>query len=189
MQKEVVKIKKPKYEYVGKETITQIIGKTFPRQLIPTKRMGAIFGFIFLLVLLMAVFTFPFKSLISGNGEISIAIGYPFPFLNFGLTEEEGSPLRIGGFAIDLILYLIISYAIDVLITLILKNPFLGSKEEIGKYPIVFKDKKPKNISETVTKKIFQKESKGPPKKIKNKTTSPQENKQPRSQPNLSQQS
>jgi len=141
MPKEVIQTQKPDYKYAGKETLTEIIKRTFPRQLIPTKRMGAIFGGLFLLAMLLAVFKFPLNSLISGNANVSIEIGYPYPFLDFGLTAIEESPLRIGGLAIDLILYLIISYLADILLTLALRNPFSGSKQA-KKRPTVFKDKR-----------------------------------------------
>jgi hypothetical protein len=164
MQKKVIVVKKPKYPYAGKETITEIIGRIFPRKLIPTKRMGAIFGGLFLLALIIAVFQFPLDSLISGNPNISITVGYPYPFLDFGLTEvNESSPLRIRGLAIDLLLYLIISYIADILLTLALKNPFIGSKKQIEKRPTVFKNQRQEqNISDKVTKKVFQKESLSP---------------------------
>ena len=143
------------YRYVGKETISEIIGKTFPRKLIPTKRMGSIFGFLFLLAMLLAVFQFPLSSLISGSEDVSIKIGYPYPFLDFSLTDIEKSPLRPGGLAIDLVLYIIISYIIDILISLVIKNPFIGSKKQVKKRPTIFKDQQQSNISDKVTKKVF----------------------------------
>ena len=178
-------IQKPEYKYAGKETLSEIIGKAFPRQLIPTKRMGTIFGIIFILIVLLAIFRFPLGAMISGEEEISLAIGYPYPFFNFGLTEIDDSPLKIGGLIIDLILYLIIAYIIDVLITLFLKNPLTMSEKEKETHPKTFKDQKPKSISETVTKKVFQKKTKKPPTKTIKPTTQPRI--QPSSQPRPSQ--
>jgi hypothetical protein len=163
MKKEVPTTKKPEYKYAGKETLTEIIGKALPRQLIPTKRMGAIFGFLFLLALILAIFQFPLSELIAGEANVSITIGFPYPFLDFGLTDVEQSPIRTAGFAIDLILYLFIAYAIDILISVAIKNPLIGTKEQAEKKPTTFKDQKSKSISETITKKILEKQI---PKKI-----------------------
>lgn len=157
MKKE--KTKKPPYKYIGKETLSEIIAKTFPRQLIPTKRMGAIFGSIFILVLILAVLSFPLDSLISGGTNISISVGYPYPFLDFALTGADRSPLVPKGFAIDLFLYLIIAYIIDILITFILRNPLVRSKNEDKKYPTVFKNRKKETIpGKKMTKKVTQKQ-------------------------------
>ena len=156
MQKKVNIIKKPEYRYAGKESIGQIIAKSFPKQLIPTKRLGAIFGFIFVIILLLSIFRFPLSSLISGSEDISIAIGYPLTFLDFTLTGEEGSPLRIVGLLIDLLIYIILAYIIDILTTVLLKNTLLKTKEDKEKRPKVFKNRN-SNIAEKVTKKVFKK--------------------------------
>ena len=118
------------YKYVGKETLTEIISKAFPKQLIPTKRMGTIFGLLFLLVILLAIFNFPLSALTSMETNISVTVGYPYPFLDFSLTEIEKSPLKIANLAIDMLLYLALAYIIDILISLITKNSLFKSKEQ-----------------------------------------------------------
>ena len=160
MQKEAP-VKKPEYRYAGKETLTEIIGRAFPRQLIPTKKMGEIFGGLFILTMILAIFQFPYGSLIAGETNISIGIGYPYPYFDFGLSDTDESPLRIPGLIIDMILYLILAYIIDVTATLIMKNPLI-SKEQAGIHPTTFKDQKKENLSDTITKKVFE-----------NKTTKP----------------
>jgi len=155
MKKE--EIHKPEYRYAGKETLTELIGRTFPRRLIPTKRMGFLFGFLFLITLILAIFQFPFNSLIAGDANISIEIGYPYPYFDFGLTNVEKSPLNLPGLLIDMLLYLIIAYLLDIATTLFLENPLMASEEEKEKHLKIFKDQKQDNISDAVTKKIFKK--------------------------------
>ncbi|MFH0711885.1 MAG: hypothetical protein V1889_02135 [archaeon] len=195
MQKE--KIHKPEYKYLGKESLSEIIGKIFPKKLIPTTRMSAIFGGIFVLALILAIFNFPLSSLIAGDTNITIGIGYPYPFLDLGPTSIDKSPLKPFGLAVDMILYLIIAYAIDVLLNFLIQNPF--NKKESEKYPETFKDQAPRSISETITKQIFKEPlentksqtakkpvEKSPAKTIK--TTNPRERNQPSSPPSPSRQ-
>jgi len=146
-------IKKVSYKYAGKESISQIIGRTIPKQLIPTKRMATIFGAIFILVLILAVFQFPYSNLMSGDLDITIKIGYPWTFLELEPIKTDTSPLRLLNLFLDLILYIILAYAIDIIISLTLKNSPLQSKEQLKKKPKIFKDQKP-SIAEKVAKKI-----------------------------------
>jgi len=178
-QQKIIPTQKPEYKYIGKESLSEIIARIFPKQLIPTKRMSAIFGGIFVLALVLAIFNFPLDSLISGKTNISIGIGYPYPFLDLGPASTEKFPLKIFSLVIDMILYLILAYIIDIALNFILKNFFTTSKEEIEKRPKLFKDQKPKNTAETITKKIFK----------KTKSTTNQQHTPPSSPPHLSQQS
>ena len=148
--------KKINYECIDKESLSEIIGKSLPRQLIPTKKTGSIFGLIFLAVIIIAGIQFPFSQLLSGNADITISIGYPWHFLEFDLLDVEKSPLLLLNLFLDLIIYIILAYMIDVILNLILHNPLTKSKEEIKRRPVVFKDKKP-TIAEKVTKKVFEK--------------------------------
>jgi hypothetical protein len=158
MQKEVTPVKpasqKISYKYAGKETLTETIGKAIPQQLVPTKRVGTMFGLIVLAVIILAVFQFPFGSLMSGNTDVVVNIGYPWIFLEFALTGEAAAkPI---GLILDLILYLILAYAIDVSLSLILKNPLLKSETQLKQKPAVFKDRK-QTIAEKVTEKVIKK--------------------------------
>jgi hypothetical protein len=149
--------KKAEYTYAGKETISEIIGRSIPKQLIPTKRVGTIFGIIILAVIILALFQFPYSSLMSGNTDVTINIGYPWTFIEFDLSGET-TP-KITGLILDILLYLILAYAIDISINLILKNPLLKSKDQLKQKPAVFKDQKP-SIAEKVTDKVISKQSK-----------------------------
>ncbi len=145
--------KKIDYKYAGKESLREIIGKAIPKQLIPTKRIGAIFGGIFLLVIIIAGFQFPFSSLLSGNIDITIGIGYPWSFFEFELSESDTSPLKPANLLLDIFLYMVLAYAIDIALNLILKNPLLQSEKQIKQKPITFKDKAP-SIREKVMEKV-----------------------------------
>jgi len=146
--------KKPiSYKYAGKESLIEIIRKAIPRQFVPTKRMNSIFGTIFVLALLISLAQFPFGSLLSGNADIVMKIGYPFQILELG---SEGSPLNILGLIMDLLIYTILTYAVDVIISLILRNPLVQSEAEKKKIPQVFKNKKP-SIAEKITEKVAEK--------------------------------
>ncbi|MCK5449293.1 hypothetical protein KAI32_00335 [Candidatus Pacearchaeota archaeon] len=149
--------KKVKYSYAGKESLEEVLYRSFPDQLRPTKKTNTYFGVIFLLVLVIAFVEFPYGSLATGDTDVTINVGYPWPFLQFSLTDMETSPLKIGGLIIDLILYFFIAYLADVATNLILKNPLLISKEDFKKRPKVFEDKKARTMAEKLTEKVAKK--------------------------------
>ncbi len=148
--------KKIDYIYAGKESLAELIRKSFPKQLIPTKRVGPILGWIFLAVIIIALVQFPFGQMLSGNVDIVMGVGYPWHFLEFDLLNVESFPLLPINLFLDIILYIIIAYIIDIVLNLILTSSIFKSEKEKRRRPIVFKDKKP-NVAEKVTKKIFDK--------------------------------
>jgi hypothetical protein len=156
MEKEpVVKkaVQKVGYEDVSKGSIGEVVAKNFPEQLIPTKRINAIFGIVFLAVIMIAGFQFPFTQFLSGNAEVVINLGYPWSFLALDLSAKEGPNLQLMNLFLDLLLYLILAYGIDIALNLILKT--FKSEEEIRKIPTVFKDR-PQSVAEKVTEKVFE---------------------------------
>jgi len=154
MKKEVTP-QKINYEYVGsKETVSENLGKAIPKQFIPTERTGTIFGFVILAVMVLAVFQFPFGSLMSGNTDIVVNIGYPFSFIEFALTGD--STAKIVNLLLDLLIYLILAYAIDVIINLVMKNPLAKSKEQLKQKPIIYKNQA-KSITEKAIEKVVKK--------------------------------
>jgi hypothetical protein len=173
--KEVIPIKTPipnvskpipqkvNYKSAGKETLTETIRKSVPRQLIPTKRMGSIFGGIFILVLIISAFQFPYSSLMAGNTDIKIEIGYPLVFVELGIIERGEFPIKVVNLIISILLYLIIAYGIDIALNLILTNPLLQPESNANKKPTTFKDRSP-SIAEKATEKFVEKISKEKPK-------------------------
>jgi len=147
------------YKYAGKESLSQIISKAIPEQLIPTKRIGTIFGAVFILVLIIAAFQFPLGSVMSGNTDTTIKVGYPWTFLELALTESDTRPIKSIALIFDLLLYIILAYGIDITINLILKNPLIQSEKQIKQKPTIFKNQKP-SITEKVAEKITEKVTK-----------------------------
>jgi len=156
---EKVTPQKVSYKYAGKESLSKSIGKAVPKQLIPTKRVGTIFGAIFILVLIIAAFQFPFSAIMSGNIEATIQVGYPWRFLELELSETSSSPIKPLGLLLDLIIYIILAYGIDIALNLILRNSLIQSKKEAKKRPVVFKDQKSSIVekaAEKITDKVYQ---------------------------------
>ena len=150
---------KPTYKYAGKESLAKILRKSIPKQFIPTERFASILGLIFLAVVLLALFQFPFSKLLSGDTSIIIGIGYPLHFLELGIETATESPLRPLGLFLDIMLYLILAYTIDIVINLITDTRIIKSKEELKKQPKVFKNKKP-SAADKMTQKVFAKNKK-----------------------------
>lgn len=149
--------KKINYEYAGKESLSETIRKAFPKQLIPTNKTASIIGWIFLVVVIIALVQFPFGQMLSGNIDIAIGIGYPWHFLEFDLSGKGGdSPVLPMNLFLDIILYIIIAYIIDVTFNLVLENPVFKSEKQIKQRPVVFKDKSP-TVSEKLVEKVFEK--------------------------------
>ncbi|MFH1238165.1 MAG: hypothetical protein ABIH79_00420 [archaeon] len=165
-------IPKVRYTYAGKESLEEIIYKSFPRQLRPTNKTNTYLGIIFLAVLILAFINFPYSALTTGNTDITINVGYPLPFLEFNLTESESNPLLIGGLVLDLILYFFIAYIADVITNLILNNPLLLSTEDSKKIPKIFEDRKARTVAEKLTEKVIKKTQ--PPTKPNNLQSSNQ---------------
>ena len=158
MKKEVIKPATPqgiKYKYVGKESLLETISKAIPQDVKPTKKTGYAFGAIFLLVILLALLKFPLGEMMAGNSNITMEVGFPKTFLEFDLMNPTEPPAKVWGLVIDLLLYLFIAYAIDIIINLIMHNRLMESKEERAKRPEIFRDKKPpKTVAEKITAKI-----------------------------------
>ena len=155
MEKQVIKPKIPlkvNYEYAGKESLLQTISKSIPKELTPTKKTGYAFGAIFTIVVVIALLKFPVGAMITGDTNISIKVGIPMTFLDFSLMNPEEPPTKFAGLIIDLLLYLILSYAIDVTINLVMRNHLIESSEINKERPKIFKDKEQ---SKTVAEKII----------------------------------
>lgn len=155
-QKKVIKPRSPpgiKYKHISKTSISELIKKTVPKELIPTKKTGYVLGVIFLIVIIYGLISFPFGKMLSGTVEgLEIKIGVPFAFLVFDLMNPENTPIKINGLLLDLIIYLILSYAVDVAINLTLNSPIFESEEEKKKRPKLFRDIKGEKIKNEMAK-------------------------------------
>lgn len=98
----------------------------------PTKITSYTFLAIFILVLILGFFKFPISSFMSGNLNNSFNIGIPFPFLELKFSGEMSNPLRILNLIIDLLIYFVLAYLIDIGFNAI-KNSKIFKKENIKK--------------------------------------------------------
>ena len=111
---------KVSYKNVGKANEIKDSSRTF----IPTKTFLTLFAVLFFGCSIISMMNISLTSLFSMDGT-TIEIGFPFTFLKIGgLTQ---SSLVFGGLILDLLIYLVISYAINIIINLIKgslqKNP------------------------------------------------------------------
>ncbi len=147
--------KKIFYKYIGKDSLIQLLRDITPKQLVPTKRMSTILGLIFLGVVGLALFQFPFEKLLSGDVNIVTGIGYPWPFLELGIMNPGETPLFIKNLFLDLAIYVLLAYIIDVCINLILDTSLAKSKEELKKQPKTYR-RFNQTFADKITKKLFQ---------------------------------
>jgi hypothetical protein len=154
-QKPIKKLK-PKYEFIGRIPLSQLIREKFSKEFIPTDRFASILGVIFLLVVILALIQFPFGRLLSGDVNIVSKIGWPWPFLELKIMNPEENPLRALNLFYDMIIYLLISYAIDVIINFILNSKIVKSKEELQNRPKVYKNMN-SSLADKITKRFFTK--------------------------------
>ena len=109
---------------------TQFVKKRFifPRELIPTGKTSFIFGTLFLAILMFGLVQLPLGSFSGEGSETSMKIGWPFPFLELSFSTEKGvddsSPFKIPGLMLDILIYLLIGYMLDVTINVFWKKLF-----------------------------------------------------------------
>ena len=149
---------KPKYYKADKLSLSDF-RKTIPKEFIPTKKLNYIFGGIFIIVVVIGLLQFPFISMLSGNIEnMSIRVGLPWSFFVFNLENPETLPIRFGGLILDLILYLIIAYAVDVALNVFMRSSLYDSfRKKKSKRPVIYKSKKIPNVNTIGNQKPIQK--------------------------------
>jgi hypothetical protein len=144
MEKEIVPetnipTKTPEYKSIEKEAARESIEKIVPNHLIPSKRLATILALVFLAVISLAIIQLPYSEIMKGNLEIEI--GYPLTFLDFKTTTEE-LPIKPLNLTIDIIIYLIISYIIDIFLTFIISTNTTKIRQQEGKGPKVYETQK-----------------------------------------------
>jgi hypothetical protein len=143
MQKKVRKnIEYIKPDKLRLEDIKAIIPKPF----FPTKRVNYIFIGILVLVVLINFTKFPlsqFMSMASMDEELKFEIGWPLPMFVLNFFNPEEFPLKFGGLILDLFLYILIAYFVDIFISYILNTEVmdrvLNRKERLEARPKVLK--------------------------------------------------
>jgi hypothetical protein len=136
--KEVIKPvpqKKPVTNNLKTNLPNKGLKSALPKELIQTKRTGYILATIFVIVIIFGIGMMLFDAMhafgkltaISANSvdtpeiDLLIKIGWPWTFLEFNFNDIEKFPLR-WGLIIDLIIYFLIAYALDVLTGVFLKS-------------------------------------------------------------------
>jgi hypothetical protein len=100
-----------RYYHADKFTLQDL-----PRVLIPSKRMGYIIGGFFILSFILGLFTFPLGALMSGNSDLTMNFGWPMTFFALDSTNVNTIPIKFFGLIVDLLIYLSISYIIEIII-------------------------------------------------------------------------
>ena len=108
----------PDYIYVGnKEEAKKTLSELIPIPFIPTEKTVYAFLGVLVLVILLSFSTVSIGSLTSLESTSIIQVGYPYTFLSFSTDSSE--IINFKNLFIDLLLYILIGYAIDILINLI----------------------------------------------------------------------
>lgn len=128
----------PEYKAIGKEPADQSAKETIPKYLLPTKRLATILGLIFLAVIALALIQLPYGEFAKGN--IEIKIGYPLTFLDFGADTVGTLPIKPFNLIIDLIIYLVLAYIIDVVLSLTISANITRTRQQEGKGPKVYEE-------------------------------------------------
>ena len=91
--------------------------KTIPKEFVPGKITGASVAIIFLIVVILGIVLLPWGNFTNFSGvseNLEIKIGLPWVFFKVNLAEAGGMPLKFGGLFLDLLVYIIIGYMINV---------------------------------------------------------------------------
>ncbi len=118
------KPKEIEYHQSEKLSIKDLI-ITIPSEFKPNKIMSYSLVIIILLVILTGLAFAPwgaFTDFSSIEKNISIEIGFPWTFFKVELNNPEKLPLKIGNFLLDLLLYLIAAYLINIAINASIKS-------------------------------------------------------------------
>jgi hypothetical protein len=87
---------------------------------IPTKRTEYFFVIIFIIILFLSLASFPISSFLNGEvGDASFKIGWPVAFFELSMQNPDQPPFSFKWFGILVVLYALISYLLDVIISYI----------------------------------------------------------------------
>ena len=131
--------KKQKHFYKAKRFSFQDFKDSIPEELIPTKKTNYIFGGIFILIIIIGLFSFPLSEMMDGETELKFGFGVPLKFFVLDTKNMEEVPIKFFPLIFDLIIYIILAYVIDITINISAKTFDIKSKKSKIK---VFKPKK-----------------------------------------------
>lgn len=119
--------------------------KAFPKELIPTSRYNEIFGFVFLAGILISIFFLDFGAFFNATEELAIEVGFPFKFFSINTAVDDTSlPIKWGGLLLDILIYLIVAYVIEVVFNVAsaIHPKSKGEKAKVYKVPQKINQKK-----------------------------------------------
>lgn len=114
---------------------------SIPKQYIPTERSFYFMGVFLLIGLFISALNIPFGSMISGNSNITMDLGYPMVIFAFSTENPEIMPLNFVGAIVDCLLFLLLGVILDVSISIISIKAKRVFSEEGKAAPVVFKSK------------------------------------------------
>lgn len=140
-EKIIISRKTPKYIYAGKINFLETLKGIFPWEFKNSKKTAYILGYLFLAALIFGVIDFMTTSnFLKGDISHAIEVGVPWTFLEFSLEDPTKQPVRTWALIGSLLLYTLIAYIINILIS------YLGDK--------IFKSRKEKEVKPKVFKNI-----------------------------------
>jgi len=138
--KQVPKKQNPKKQteyYQLKKFSWEEFKKSIPPEMKPTALSAYIFLVLFVFAIIFSAFNFDFGSVMSGEGDVNVEVGWPFNLLELSAENPEKFPINIWGLLLDFLIYFAIAYPINVLWNVIEKK--LAERKQ-KKYPLeIFK--------------------------------------------------
>jgi hypothetical protein len=128
-------MKKVPYGNLSKKPFLQRMKDALPEGAQATDLAPKIFAAIFALVIIAGAIQFPYQGVLSGNLDVSSKIGYPLVFLEFKLNEPNTNPVNVMAMLVDLFLYMLLAYGIDIGINILKHSELFKSREELKGIP------------------------------------------------------
>ena len=141
------------YNYVGDNSKKNSKCKNCKKIFMPNSKI--ITGFILVLIIvgIITLMTFPFSSFISGNMDIKVRIGTPLTFAELQLSGENTVIMTVN-LIIDLVIYTIGAYLINVILNFLSGIKLFKKKIEAEEIPTIFKNQEitpPEKLAEKIT--------------------------------------
>jgi len=158
-----------RYKSIGKKTtLLQELAEVIPKEFRPTNKTSSILITIFVIIIGIGIInamlpimdlSFDMSTEEAKNFKLDIKVGLPFEF--FGNSADTNGKIKLNAtnFILDMIIYLLISYILDVMINFLFTLKIGPNKAELKKKPKEFKLKS-QGISGKATDKVVEKVAK-----------------------------
>ena len=153
------------YKSIGKKTsLLKELTEVIPKQFKPTKKTSSIFTTIIVIVIGIGVInailpimdlSFDMSTEEAREFKLDIKVGLPLEFFGNG-GEDEKIKMSAPNLIIDLLLYILTSYILDVIINFIFSLKIAPTATELKRKPKVVKFQK-KGATEKAVEKVAQK--------------------------------